>query len=372
MTEPTARQTEIHAAYQKHGSYAAAGRALGITRQAVTDGLRVFHEKTGVSIVLPDGVPSKVSTLYNSDGEVSAQWVQEKPADKEKLTAWKTIISDLTEGIPPAPTIPAPKRTAMGSDLLVGYPIGDHHLGMLAWGKETGGDSWDIKIAEKALQQSTDYLVDRAPVSDHALVAFLGDFMHYDSFEPKTPTAGNILDADGRFPKMVSAALRSMRRTIEGAASKHKSVRVIIEIGNHDLSSSIFLQQALRMFYEDNPRITIDASPAHYHYFEFGQNLIGTHHGHGPKMPALPGIMATDQPTAWGRTKYRVWWTGHIHHTQIHEFPGATVESFRVLAPKDAWHHQRGYRSAREMKAIVFAREHGEVSRLTVNPEVFS
>jgi len=371
MSEPTERQKEIHAAYLLAGSYRATGKVLDIDPATVRKAVLAYHEKTGVKIVLADGVPSKVSTLYNGDGEVSAQWVQEKPAEKQKLTAWKEIIAELTDGIPAAPRIPGPKSSPMGKDLLVGYPIGDHHLGMLAWGKETGGDSWDLKIAESLLAKSTDYLVERAPLADQALVAFLGDFMHYDSFEAVTPTSGNLLDADGRFPKMVRAALRSMRRTIEGAAAKHKNVRVIIEIGNHDLSSTIFLQEAMRMLYADNPRITIDATPAHYHFFEFGANLIGTHHGHGPKMPALPGIMATDQHEAWGRTKYRVWWTGHIHHTQIHEFPGATVESFRVLPPKDAWHHQRGYRSAREMKAIVFARAFGEVSRLTVNPEVF-
>ncbi len=372
MAEPTEKQKQAHAAYQLHGSYRAAGRALNIDHTTVQKAVRAYHKKTGVTIALPDGVPSKVSTLYNADGQVSAQWVQEKPEEKQKLTAWKEIIAELTEGIPAAPRIPSPKASVMGEDLLVGYPIGDHHLGMLAWGKETGGDSWDIKIAEDLLSKSTDYLVERTPPAQTALVAFLGDFMHYDSFEPKTPTAGNILDADGRFPKMVRAALRSMRRTIEGAAQKHKDVQVIIEIGNHDLSSTIFLQEAMRMLYADNPRITIDATPAHYHFFEFGKNLIGTHHGHGPKMAQLPGIMATDRPEEWGRATYRVWWTGHIHHTQIHEFPGATVESFRVLPPKDAWHHQRGYRSARELKAIVFSREFGEVSRLTVNPEVFA
>ncbi len=365
----TDRQKEVIAAVDAAGgNQAKAARALGISPQALSESLKAARKS--VETVLPDGVPSKVSTLRNAAGEITAQWVQEKPEEKEKLNAWKEIIAELTEGVPALPRIPSPPK-GLG-DLLVGYPIGDHHLGMLAWGQETGGDSWDLKIAEKALELSTNYLVDRAPVSDHALVAFLGDFMHYDSFEAVTPTGRNLLDADGRFPKMVRAAMRSMRRTIENAATKHKNVRVIIEAGNHDLSSTIFLQEAMRMFYEDNPRISVDSSPTHYHYYKFGANLIGTHHGHGPKMAQLPGIMATDQAAEWGKTKYRVWWTGHIHHTQIHEFPGATVESFRVLPPKDAWHHQRGYRSAREMKAIVFSHEFGEVSRLTVNPEVFA
>ena len=91
----------------------------------------------------------------------------------------------------------------------------------------------------------------------------------------------------------------------------------------------------------------------------------------GAKMDKLPGIMAADQALAWGRTKYRYWWTGHIHHQRLQEFPGASVESFRVLAPKDAWHHQRGYRAGRDMKAVILHKDYGETSRIVVNPQMF-
>jgi hypothetical protein len=320
-------------------------------------------------VQIEGAVPTKVSTQYDEKGKVLTQWVQEKAEDAARLSAWREIADELIQPIPKAPRIPAPR--IIDSDLLVGYPIGDHHIGMLAWGKETGGSSWDLKIAEKALMQATGYLMRAAPPAKQAVVAFLGDFMHYDGVAPVTPTAGNILDADDRYPKMIRSAIRCMRQTIDAAAAKHSEVRVIVEIGNHDLASAVFLQEAMHVLYEGNPRVSIDTSPAHYHFHEFGVNLIGTHHGHGPKTDKLPGIMATDQAAAWGRTKHRVWWTGHIHHTQVHEFPGCTVESFRVLAPKDAWHHQHGYRSERDMKAIVLHREHGEVSRLTVNPGMF-
>jgi hypothetical protein len=95
-------------------------------------------------------------------------------------------------------------------------------------------------------------------------------------------------------------------------------------------------------------------------------------------MKNLPLIMATDRPEDWGRTRYRYWWTGHIHTsktqaaTNSQDFSGCSVESFRILAPTDAWAHQKGYRPHRDMKSITLHREFGEVARNTVNPEMFT
>ena len=250
------------------------------------------------------------------------------------------------------------------------YPIGDHHLGMLSWNQETGAD-YDLKIGEELLVSAANYLIEKSGDAKDALVLFLGDFMHYDSFKPVTPTSGNLLDADSRFPKMVRAAIRSMRYFIERAAEVHNNVHVVVEIGNHDLSSSIFLMEALKNIYENDPRITVDTSPKHFHYFRYGNNLIGTHHGHGrhAKLADLPLIMATDKAADWGETTFHYWFTGHVHHDQVKDFPGCRVESVRVLAAEHAWAAQHGYRSKRDMKAIIFDKEFGEVARHTINPE---
>lgn len=204
-------------------------------------------------------------------------------------------------------------------------------------------------------------------------MVFLGDFMHYDSFVAVTPTSGHHLDADSRFPKMVRTAIRCMRYMIEGALRRHGKVHVIVEIGNHDLASSIFLMECLRNVYENEPRITIDNSPKHYHYYRFGKVLIGTHHGHGSKPEQLPLIMATDVPDLWGETEHRYIWCGHVHHTsKLKDHPGAEVESFRVLAPADAYASQKGYRSKRDMKCIVMDKSHGEIARHSVRPEMLA
>lgn len=312
---------------------------------------------------------TKTATYFGSDGNVIGQWVSEKPAEIAKEKLWREFAAALAAAMPRAEPIKAPKLTK--DELCAVYPVGDHHLGMQSWDKETGAD-YDLKIGERLITQATDYLMQATQPCGQALVVFLGDWMHYDSFEPVTPTSRNLLDSDGRFPKMVRVAVRCMRYLIEAAAARHSKVNVIVEIGNHDLSSSIFLMECLNNIYENDPRITIDTSPMHFHYFEFGQNLLQTHHGHNVKLEKLPLIMATDRPEAWGRTKHRVSLTGHVHHGQSKDYPGATTESFPVLGPEDAYAHQRGYRSKRAMKAIVLHKEHGEFSRHTFNPEMLA
>lgn len=343
-----------------------------VTQQWDKLGPDTLEESERVVISGPRTI-SKVSTNYNGDGRVTQQWVTERPEDVARENAWTLYAKELASELPRAKPVPAP--TGYLRDALACYPVGDHHLGMLAWKHETG-DSYDLDIGESLLVKAADFLMGTAPACKRALVAFLGDFMHYDSFETVTPTSRNQLDVDGRYPKMVRAAVRSMRYMIEAALAKHGEVHVIVEIGNHDLSSSIFLMECLHNIYENEPRITIDTSPKHYHYFKFGKVLIGTHHGHGTKLENLPLLMATDVAQWWGETKWRYIWTGHLHtqkkfvaQTQV-DISACEVEQFRVLPPQDAWAHQKGYRAIRDMKCIVMHPEHGEVARFTVNPDM--
>lgn len=307
------------------------------------------------------------STLVDAEGNVIQTWHIESPEGKARLEAVKEAIEELKNDLPRAPVLPSP--TSTDDDFLAGYPVGDHHMGLLAWKYEVGA-SYDLDIGEQLLANAGVHLIGTMFPATHAIVAFLGDFVHYDSMVPETPHGRNPLDADGRAAKMVRAAMRTMRRLIEQAAARHKYVHVIIEFGNHDPFSSLWLMEAMRIKYEDNPRITIDCNPGSYHYHQFGSNLIATHHGDQTKMANLPGILAASVPEMWGATTNRVVWTGHIHSLTAQDYPGCTVESFRILPPADAWAHKKGYRSARDMKAILFHKEYGEVARYAFNPSM--
>lgn len=311
---------------------------------------------------------TKLSTLYDQQGRVTQQWVAEKPEDVARKAAWQDWAAAMAAELPRIEPTEGPAQTS--AHLLAEYPIGDHHTGLLAWAREVGA-AYDMTISERLLCSAAGHLIDVTPPCDQALITVLGDFFHYDGYEAVTPQSGHRVDADSRPHKMVEVGIRTLRRVIDLARARHKHVHIIVEVGNHDIHSAAWLMLCLAAIYENEPRVTVDTTPGRFHYFEFGKCLIGTHHGDGVKMDKLPLIMAADRPEAWGRTKHRYIRTGHIHHFKAQDFAGATVESFRVLPPTDAWAQSKGYRAVRDMKAIILHREYGEVARHTANPAMF-
>jgi hypothetical protein len=209
-----------------------------------------------------------------------------------------------------------------------------------------------------------------APACEQALIINCGDWFHADNMEGTTSRSGHILDVDGRYAKMIRVGVKVMRQCIESALMKHARVRVCNVIGNHDDTGAIWLSIALSHIYANEPRVTIDTSPAPFMYHEHGKVLIGMHHGHSCKPDRLPGVMATDQAQAWGRTEFRYWYIGHVHHQSVKEYSGVTVESFNTLTAKDAYSAWGGYRAQQNMKCIIHHAEFGEVGRHTVNPNM--
>lgn len=302
-----------------------------------------------------------VSTLVKTpDGGL--QWIKTKAERNAEMVAaaFRQAIGEL----PPVKVIKSPGAGL--KDRLTCYPMGDPHVGMYAWGEEAG-DDFDLDIAERLMLEATAQLVASTPATDHALIVNLGDFFHADTLDAVTRRSQNRLDVDTRWHKVLRVGIRIMRQIIETALTKHRHVRVVNEIGNHDEHTSQMLTLALDMLYENNPRVTFDVSPAKFHYHRFGSCLIGVTHGDTVKPEKLGEIMATDRRADWGETTHRYWFTGHVHHRRVFELPGCTVESFRTLAPRDAWHAASGYRSGRDMQAVILDRDLGEVERRVVN-----
>lgn len=372
----TPRQWEMYCAVQEHGSQRAAARVLKCQQSNISMALTAMQARAAqrgyapdhdMTHPAPDGFRVKgTSTLYDKrSGEAVMQWV--KTASDESQGVRQAIVDALKDEVPTATPVPPPEHVT--ASLMAAYPIGDHHIGMLAHKEETG-DNYDVAIGERLLRGAMERLTAAAPPCERGLVAVLGDFLHQDGWSAVTPTSGHLLDADGRFYKLVRAALRSIRHAVACALRRHQTVCLSITIGNHDLSSAVWLMEALAMFYESEPRVTVDTSPSHFKYHRFGSNLIGMYHGHGKaaKPGDLPGIMASDRAADWGETLHRTWYTGHIHNRQFFEAPGCSVESFRVLPPADAYAANNGYRSQREMQAIIYHDRHGEIERHRITP----
>ncbi len=317
----------------------------------------------GIETPLPLGQKLRgTSTLIDKrTGETVLQWVKSNEDAEVQAELMRVVVSALQEEVRGlAKPIKAPKA-CLGRSLSA-YIIGDAHFGLYAYAKEAGED-FDTDIASADLRAAIDILVDGAPKSAKAYLVDVGDFLHANSRDARTPQSGNMLDVDGRFSRVLRIAIDALKYCIGRMLQKHASVEVFITPGNHNPDAAGTLMLVLEAFYANDKRVLIEPSPSKYFYRRFGKNLIGITHGDKTKMDALPSIMATDRAVEWGETRHRYWWTGHIHHTKHQEYRGCFVEAFNTLAASDAWHHESGYRSARQMQRIDVDSEYGIYNR---------
>lgn len=321
-------------------------------------------KEPGEVFEVPDGhVIKGVSALVDADGRIAQKWVKTRE-DGAPILA--DAIKATLEGYAPAPLVAPPAYT--NDDLLTVYPIADLHLGMFSWAKETGAD-YDLKIAADLLKTSMNNLVARSANSKTAVVLDLGDYFHADNSRNQTARSGNPLDVDSRYAKVVQMGFELVIQCIELALQKHDFVEYRKTPGNHDDETSLMLAVAVAAHFRSNERVTVDTSPSRFYMRQHGACMITATHGDMLKMGDMAGFVAANWPEAWGKTRFRYGYTGHIHNEKslaVNTLRGLRAESFNTLAARDAWHAGEGYQSPRNMVSITLHKDRGEVDRFTV------
>ena len=308
------------------------------------------------------------STLYK-DGKSVLQWVKTKMDPEREAELIQEFIAGISDDIPRAAPVPSPLNGADGRLNL--FPITDYHLGMLAWGEETG-DDWDMEIAESLALQWLQYAINSAPKAGTAVLANIGDFMHWDGLAAVTPASKHVLDADSRYTKLVRVAVKMIRVMIEMLLETHDKVHVIMAEGNHDEASSVWLRETLPLIYENEPRISFDRSPDPYYCYEFGKVALSFHHGHKANFKRVEAAMLGKFREAYGRTKYFYCHTGHLHHLKMDETTTMVLEQHRTLSAKDAYASRGGWLSERAAAVITYDSQYGEVTRSTITPAMLA
>jgi hypothetical protein len=366
----TARQAEIIQAVIDEGSNNKASFKLGIARQTVDETVNKVKRKAAIKgwspqhdmvRPVPDAfVVRGVSTYYNKDGKPSGQWVKSRLDDSKIEEVIRDFVESLAQDIKGlSPLTQAP--TINNYSLMCVYPMGDPHFGMYAWWQDAG-DDFDLDIAERLTCGAVDRLIQSSPNAETGLLLNLGDMFHADN-QSNSSKSGHQLDVDGRWAKVQQVGLKAMIHCIKRLLEKHKKVIFRINRGNHDGHSSYALALMISCYFHNEPRLEVDLSPSMVWYYKFGLNLIGSTHGDTIKEKDMMQLMAADKPQDWGATKFRYWYAGHVHHSQVKEYQGGIVEYFRTLAARDAWHQGQGYRAGRDMCCIVLHEKHGEIER---------
>ncbi|HEY6020240.1 MAG TPA: hypothetical protein VIY48_10150, partial [Candidatus Paceibacterota bacterium] len=150
------------------------------------------------------------TTVVDSQQLVERQWFREEADKVEKELLWQQYAEEL---LIPVKFLEKEivQRLASYDDLLALYPIGDYHTGMMAWALETLSDNFDHKVSATLLPEATAHLLAGAPPSKQCVLAFMGDFTHYDGLRPETPRHKHLLDTDSRFTKVGRLSIRIVR-----------------------------------------------------------------------------------------------------------------------------------------------------------------
>lgn len=348
---------EAVALLREHGTIAAAHRASGLNWHTLHRRL-VRAAERGLDGAVPEPIArgrriKGVSTLYDRNGNVAAQWVKD--------TAEPRVAEDVAEAFRDAfrewrgHARPRPAPAGCAADLLTVYPVVDHHHGLYAWGAETGA-SYDVATSAALLHSAMESLIARAPPSAEAVLLILGDFCHADDSTARTPASGHALDVDTRHSKVLRSGVEMLVRATSMLASKHERVTVRVLPGNHDPHAALAVSVALEMFFAREPRVTVDPSPSLWWFKRWGRVLLGATHGHNIKPGDMPAAMAAAVPEWWGATVRRRVYFGHYHGRAIWQGRGATAEGFEAMTARDAYAAGCGFFSDRAMHAITHDR----------------
>lgn len=372
-------QAALDALAAHGGNQTHAADALGITRGAFLNRMRQARARLARQAreghapghfdngVAPGYLMGKVTVQRNADGDVERTWERQSPEAEERRQAMVAAAEAMGAILDRAIPIEAPRGAQ--ADLCNLYTFSDFHLGMLAWEKEGGAD-WDLKIAERTLLDSFQAMVTQSPAAHTAIINLQGDFLHTDGLLPLTPASKHILDADGRFSKIVAVAIRSIRALVAMALEKHEAVHLILLEGNHDEASSIWLRLMFQALYESESRVLVNDNELPFYAFKWGETMLGFHHGHKVKNEQLPLLFAAQFSSMWGATRKREIHCGHRHHRDEKEYNGATVVQHPTIAARDAYAARGGWIADRSVQSITYHQTFGQVGRVSICPEM--
>lgn len=359
-----------------HGSQRKAAVALGVCKNTICDTIKrvkAYATESGYSpehnlnYPLAPNEIFKGRSIQTKDANGDLVWIKTSVDRQRQLELMQEAIKALCEDIK---TVASSQfANHVQDDLMNVYVITDYHLNMRSWASETGSD-WDMDIAENLLYNWFAQAIKQSPDSETAVFAQLGDLLHSDGWLALTPTSGHVLDVDTRFQKAIRVAIRAIRRVIDMLLKKHRKVHLIMADANHDPASGAWLREMLVALYENEPRITVDNSADTYYAVEHGLTSLYFHHGHKRGVSNVDSVFAAKFRELYGRTKYAYAHLGHLHSNESKESNLMIVERHRTLAAPDAYASKGGWISGRDAKVITYHKKYGEVSRVTVSPDM--
>ena len=176
-------QRRVMQAIVDSGSRHAASRVLGLHHKTVnTTAARVkayacdrgYSPHHDMVHPTPEGYfVEKMTHQHSGDGQLERVWTKSKKNAEEIEANMRAFVEALCEDITPYKKIKLPKGKR-ASRLKTNLIIGDAHLGMFAWGQETGRENHNLNIGLRDLKSAAEYLIEHPQRQKQSLSSTLG------------------------------------------------------------------------------------------------------------------------------------------------------------------------------------------------------
>lgn len=368
------QQRTVLEAMLREGSSTKAAAVLGRTPNSVKkiyERVKTKAAKRGWSpahgmtkVVPPTHFVKGTSTLYDGDGKIALQWVKSE-ADRETMRKAMQVFADELASQVKGKFKKGPKAPKhCNADIATHYKVGDQHLGLYAWGEETGDEDYDLERSTADIRGGLRYLIEASEPTAVGCLVNVGDFLHANDRKSQTPGSGNLLDTDTRHGKVARRAAHIMRDAIRCMLAKHQEVHVFNARGNHDPDSAVWLQIVLEAYFENEPRVKIARNDRKMLVWQFGDVVSFIYHGEKNRTHQLEYI--TDKfREEIGNAKFCYVDNGHVHHKDAKELGPLKFEVWNPLCATDIYHADSLYGASRSMTSVTYHKRFGEVGRNT-------
>ncbi len=344
-------------------------RALGKTHDSLPYTDEEISRREEADLI-EDGLRLKEQKVYTEVERRSYARLKQLAAEAEhfeRFVARRLGEIIATQKLPPIPAVERGPSTERNPFTIFCHPT-DLHYGKAGWRDEVG-DHYDRDECRRRLLATTQAMLERVALfgaPEKFVIGAGGDWFHIDT-DGGTTTRGTPQDADGSWARVFFEGSELACEYVE-MLRQVAPVQVVFSGGNHDLLSSIMLVAWLGERYKGCTDVEVIRSVQPRQYVEVGQTLVGVAHGDGAKDAKLPNLMAVEAREAWGRTRHRIWFSGHIHTAQTNEYFGSRVIHMPSLAGTDRWHSRQGYVGNRKaLSAYVIDHSEGLIADLPVS-----
>jgi hypothetical protein len=287
----------------------------------------------------------------------------------------QNIIEDLANLSPKIKLIKRERPDDRNDLHLLEISAFDLHIGKIG----IKGDEYSMEIAEERLLSAIEHLLYRAQgyYIDKILFIVGQDLLNSDGDWPIPSTTKGTPQFNTDFHIDMYRTARKLMIKAINRLYEIANVHVMVIPGNHDRESIMHLGDLLELYYENNDNVKVDNSDCLMKAIPYGNNLIISDHGDGPKTADLPGIISQRFKNLWSDVSYVEVHRGHYHTNKamklqaIEELNGITVRNLSSMSATDYWHDSKGFiGNIKKAQAFIYNRQNGLQGILNYNVSI--